>query len=96
MQDRMFVFPMYKSISSCAVYPRDVAYSVPIPSTAHLLHLGLHGFDVEQRPFLGMDSTLDCCILGRQTKGIPSDGMQDLVALHVLEAGQDIGDGVYS
>jgi hypothetical protein len=41
-----------------------------------------------------MDPPLDGGILGRQTKGVPSDGVQDVVALHALEAGQDIGYGV--
>jgi hypothetical protein len=71
-------------------------YTIPVPATAHLLHLCLHGVDVLQRPLLRMHPALDGRVLGGQAKGVPSDGVQDVVAVHVLEARQDIGDGVDS
>ena len=62
---------------------------------AHGHHLRLHGLDVLQRPLLGVHSPLDGGILGRQAKGIPPNWMQDLIALHVLEARQDVGYGIH-
>jgi len=41
-----------------------------------------------------MDAPLNRRILSGQAKGIPSNWVQDVVALHALEAGQDVGDGV--
>ena len=83
-------------ISPCAIYLEYMAYSVPVPAATHFLHLALHSLDVLQCPFLRMHPALDCGVLGRQAKGVPSDGMQYFVALHVLEPGQHIGYGVYS
>jgi hypothetical protein len=41
-----------------------------------------------------MDPPFNGSVLGGQAKSIPSNGMQDVVALHVFEACQDIRNGV--
>ncbi len=43
-----------------------------------------------------MDATLNGSIFGRQAKSIPADRVKNLVALHALEASQDIRYGVYA
>src|SRR4029079_4384337 len=58
------------------------------------LQLPLHARDVVARPLLGMDAPLDGGVLGRQAEGVPTDGMQHVVAPHPLVAGHDVGDAV--
>jgi hypothetical protein len=72
------------------------SYSIPVPAPAHLLHLCLHGVNVLQSPFLRVHPSLNRSIFSWQTERVPSNGVQDLVALHVLEACQHIGYGVDS
>jgi len=69
-------------------------YSIPVPAATHLLHLDFHGFNIQQRPLLRMHTSLNGSILSWQTEGVPSNWVQDIVALHVLEAREDIGYGV--
>lgn len=91
----MFEFPT-KTVSGVSSYLSDVAYSIPVPAPAHDHHLRLHGVNVLQRPLLRMHAALYGGVLGGQAKCIPADGVQDVVALHALEACQDIGYGVYA
>lgn len=70
------------------------AYPVPGPVAAHELHLLLHGVDVLQCPGARVDAALNGSILGGQSKGIPAKRVEDVMALQLLEAGEDIGDGV--
>ena len=93
----MFGFPT-DSFSFASKLPEQEqsTYSVPVPAPAHELHLRLHGVDVLQRPLLRVHAALNGRVLGGQAKGVPADGVQDLVALHAIEAGQDIRDGVHA
>lgn len=91
----MFEFPAEQvsfRLSSCTC--AYTTYGMPVPATAHDHHLRLHGVDVLQGPLLRVDAALNGSILGRQAKRIPADGVEDVVALHALEAGEDIRDGV--
>lgn len=91
----MYEFPT-RTVSYVHLLSKCMAYGIPVPATAHDHHLGFHGLNVLQRPFLWVNAAFDSSILSGQTECIPTDGMQDLVALHTLEACQDIRDGVYA
>ena len=69
---------------------------MPVPAAAHVVNLLFHEVDIPQRPRSWVHSMLDGCVFSGQAEGVPADGVQDVVALHVLEASQDIGDGVDS
>lgn len=74
----------------------DTTYPVPVPTTTHQFHLLFHSIDVLEGPLLRMHPSLNGGIFSRQTKGVPSDRVQDLVALHVVVPRQDIGYSVHS
>ena len=58
------------------------------------LQLALHVRDVGERPRLGVELVLDRRILGRQAEGVPAERVQDVEALHPLQAGDDVADHV--
>ena len=49
---------------------------------------------LSQRPLVGVDAVLDGRVLRRQAEGVPAHGVQHVVALHALVAGDHVADGV--
>ena len=68
--------------------------AVPIVGKAHALEARHLGVDVLEGPGGRMAMMLDGGVFGRQAKGVPSDGMQHVVAVHVQVARVDVTDGV--
>ena len=68
--------------------------AVPIVGKAHALEAGLLGLDVLERPLGGLRIVLDGGVLCRQAEGVPPDGMQDVVAVHMQVARVHIADRV--
>jgi len=62
------------------------------PGTELFLRFG----DVGESPLAGVDSTVDCGVLGGKSKCIPPHRIQDVVAPHDVEAGHHIADDVVS
>ena len=58
----------------------------PVKRQAQQLQLLAHRRDVLVGPDAGMRVALDGGVLGRQAEGVPAHGMQDVEALHALEA----------
>ena len=56
------------------------------------LHLG----DVVVSPLVGVPVILNRSVFGRQTKGIPTHGMQDVKAAHPLKASQRVTNRIVS
>jgi hypothetical protein len=52
--------------------------------------------DVLPRPRGRIDAPFDGGILGRQAKGIPANRMQNVMASHEVEAGNDVGNGIHA
>lgn len=66
----------------------------PIIGEAEVFDLLLEMGDVLPREPFGVDVVLDGELLSRQAKGVPAHRMEDVIALHPLHPGDDIGRGV--
>ncbi len=66
----------------------------PVVAEAETAHLNPHLVDVAQGPLARRHVVLKRRILGRQAKGVPTHGMEHVVAAHPHIAGQGIADGV--
>ncbi len=67
-------------------------FTIPVVGQAQLLQLRLHLGNVLVRPGGGVNAPVDGGIFGRQAKGVPAHGVEHTVALHSLEAGDDISN----
>ena len=69
-------------------------FAVPVVGKAQFAQLLAHVIDVLGRPLRRWHIVLDGGIFCRQAKGVPAHGLQHVLALHALVAGDDIGNGV--
>ena len=67
-----------------------VYLAVVVKGEAQHLQLFAEVLDVLLGDFGGMDVILDGEVFGGQTKSVPADGMEHIVALHALFAGNDV------
>jgi len=68
--------------------------AVPRVADPQPLQLALHVRDVGQRRRLGVDALLDGCVLGRQAKRVPPEGVQHVEPAHALLAGHHVANHV--
>ena len=68
---------------------RDLAR--PVERCSHRLDLTFHKCDVAVGPCARIHLVLDSGIFGRKSEGIEADRIQHVLALHTLEARQDVG-----
>jgi hypothetical protein len=68
--------------------------AAPVDGKAQRLELLLHVGDVVVGPLGGRHPVLDRGVFGGQAEGVPAHGLQDVEALHLVEAGQHVADGV--
>ncbi len=95
VDEALLVHPQEKELLPLVVgglAGRDLA--VPVVAEAHAPELHLHALDVFVGPLGGVDAVVDGGVLGRHAEGVPSHGVKDVEAPHVLVAGDDIADGV--
>ena len=69
-------------------------FPIPVIGVAEALQLGAHVVYVGVRPDAGMDVVLDGGVFGGQAEGVPAHRVHDVEALHPLEAGHHVADGV--
>ena len=69
-------------------------FLVPVEGDAEALELPFHLGDVLVGPFGRGDAPVYGRIFGGEAEGVPSHGVEDAVALHSFEAGDDIDDGI--
>ena len=63
----------------------------PVERRAHRLELAGHVLDVGVGPLLGMRLVVDRRVLGGQTEGVEAQGKEDVLALHPLPTGGNVG-----
>ena len=63
---------------------------VPIPAGAHRAQLAAHPVYVLQSPLVRVDLVLDRGVLGRQAEGVEADRLEDVLAVHAVEAAQGV------
>ena len=68
--------------------------TAPVVGKAQALQLAAHVVDVRARPTCRRHIVLDGGILGRQPESVPAHGLQHVLTLHALIAGNHITDGV--
>ncbi len=68
--------------------------SGPVDGQAHAPQLTLHHLDVGLGPRAGMLARLHGRVLRRQAEGVPAHRVQDVVALRLARAGDDVAHGV--
>ena len=61
-------------------------FTLPVPLSAHHTQLFTHFVDVGQCPGTCLYAVFDGGILRRQAKGIETDGLHNVIALHAFEA----------
>ena len=66
----------------------------PVVAESQAFELASHVVDVLVGPLGGMNTPLDGGVFGREAKGIPSHGMQNVVTPHGHEPGHHIANGV--
>src|SRR5688500_10855493 len=71
-----------------------VDFAGPVVAEAEGLDLALEGGDVGFGGLARMLAGADGVLLGGKAEGVPAHRMKDVVALHALVAGEDIGGGV--
>ena len=59
-----------------------------------MLQLGAHVVDILRGPFRRRHVVLDGGIFRRQAEGVPAHGLQHVLALHALVAGDHVRNGV--
>ena len=69
-------------------------FVVPIVHCADALELSFHRGDVFQRAFLGVNTRLYGVVFGGQSECVESHRLENLVALHTLEARKSVGRSV--
>ena len=69
-------------------------HAIQIVGEAHALHCGERLVHVLIRPGGSLRVVLDGGVLGRQAKGVKSDGVQHVVAAHAGLTGHGIADGI--
>ncbi len=67
---------------------------LPVVADPQLLLLLFHLSDILLRPNRGADPVFDGGVFSGQAEGIPAHGVNNIVAPHAQEAGQDIPNGV--
>ena len=69
-------------------------FTGPIDGQAQALELGLHVVDVLVGPLGRGDVVLHRGVFRRHAEGVPTHGLQDVLAEHALVAGNHVADGV--
>ena len=69
-------------------------FAGPVDGQAQRFQLGLHVVDVLVGPLGRRDLVLHGGVLGRHAEGVPAHGLQHVLALHALVAGDHVTDGV--
>ena len=69
---------------------------VPVVGQPQLFLLAGHIVDIGIRPFRRRDAVLDRGVFRRHAESVKSHGMDHIEALHLLEAGDHIADGIVS
>jgi hypothetical protein len=63
---------------------------VPVPTGAHRPQLAAHVVDVLEGPLVRVDLVLDRGVLGGQAEGVEADRLEDVLAVHAVEAAQGV------
>ena len=71
-------------------------FSAPVDGQTHAEHLLFHVSNVVVGPRRWRHLVLECSVLSRQPKGIPTHGHQDVVAFHAQVTAEHVVDGVIS
>ncbi len=69
-------------------------FAPPVVRVAQAAQLAAHVVDVGKGPLGGMRAVLDGGVFRRQPEGVPAHGVQHVEALHALEAGHHVADGI--
>ncbi|MND77976.1 hypothetical protein D3C80_696800 [compost metagenome] len=69
-------------------------FARPVDGQAQAVELGLHVGDVLVGPLGGRDVVLHRGVFRRHAEGVPAHGLQHVLALHALVAGDHVADGV--
>jgi hypothetical protein len=69
-------------------------FAFPVDGEAERLELLAHVIDVGVGPASGRHVVLQRSIFGRHAEGVPAHRLHDVEALHLVEAGEHVADGV--